>query len=144
MDGELGMEQSGEIGCIKEETLDQEVSESKIKKKSGVKLLHINCGPDCDCKAAKQRRKRATNVAEADKDYTTETMKKISFDHLDSGNNGGVYNERYGLVLQDEGSQCEFFYPTVNRKESGVIAGIKQFAGKRLKEVEEFYSDNAK
>ena len=31
----------------------------------------------------------------------------------------------------------------MNRKESGVVhQGIKEFAGKRLKEIEEFYNDN--
>ena len=48
-------------------------------------------------------------------------MKKISFDHLDSGANTGVYDERYGLVVQDEGTQAEFFFPTRNRKDTGVV-----------------------
>ena len=67
-------------------------------------------------------------------------MEKLSFDHLDSGENG-AYKERYGWVIQDE---AELFHPIVNRQASGVEMGIRAFAGKRLKEVEEFYSDNAK
>ena len=46
--------------------------------------------------------------------------------------------------MQDEGTQAEFFYPTINRNEKGVELGIREFTGSRLKEVEEFYSDNAK
>ena len=114
------------------------------KAKTSNKLLHIGCGPECDCKAAKQKRKRAEAVPEDEKSKTTEPMKKISFDYLDSCSNNGVYDERYGLVIQDEGSEAEFFFPTRNRHESGVVLGIKQFCGTRRKETEEFYSDNAK
>ena len=50
---------------------------------------------------------------------------KVSFDHLDSCENGGPEGERYGHVMQDEGSEAEGFFATVNRAANGVVAGLR-------------------
>ena len=47
------------------------------------------------------------------------------------------------MVVQDEWSGAVGFYPTASRKIAGVEQSIRDFAGKKLSEIEQLYSDNA-
>ena len=123
---------------------DSELEETAvIEKPVKVSFLHENCGPGCDCKQAKQRRKRAEAVPAEDRVYVTKPHSKISLDWLDSYRNNGTGNERYGLVLNDEGSKVNSFFPTVNRKTASVCLGLRNFLGSKISEVKELFSDNA-
>ena len=77
--------------------------------------------------SCKANRKRVESVPNDAKNLEKDPFKKLSFDHLDSGSSDGIPNNRYGLVIHCEGSNGEFFHPTVNRKTAGVVQGIKKF-----------------